>query len=96
MVLLLDGEGVRTLWNLLALQQLMRFIADREERDGIAHSFFPQAYPEDLFQSLLQDAGRLRVNEALSGEDKIKSMDATRRYLPCHYFDHICGSGTGS
>ena len=74
----------------------MEFIAVKEEHDGFAHSFVPQAYPKDLFQSLLHDAEKLRIIEASSWEEKIKSIDAAHRYLPCHYFDHICGSGTGS
>ena len=96
MVLLLDNGGVRTLWSLLALQKLIEYIAIEEERDGVAHSFFPDAYPGGISQFPLPEEEQLGIDKALSWEKHIKSLVPTRRYLPCHYFDDISGAGTGS
>jgi hypothetical protein len=43
-------------------------------------------WPEDFPAYVAQDAGQPIHYDFLS---------ATQKYLPCHYFDFICGSSTG-
>ena len=93
-----DGGGIRGYWSLLALEKLMEFIAEAEEKwdAKIYHSFYPQKWPKDVSQIPLTDEQQSRSDELTSEEDKARLLPCARRYLPCHYFDNICGSSTGA
>jgi len=68
-----------------------------DEEYGV-HSFYPEEWPENI------DSGPLDVEEenerkrAKQGDKYAKCMalKASRRYLPCHYFDYIIGTSTGA
>lgn len=71
-----------------------------EEREGknVHHSFWPQPLPDNVSQ-LPSDRELHIKSEKAQGhgsEAGWRSIPAARRYLPCHYFDYICGSSTGS
>ncbi|KZM24237.1 uncharacterized protein EKO05_0005788 [Ascochyta rabiei] len=89
-LLSLDGGGIRGYWTLLLLKRLMEFIHREEERqveedqDDI-HSFWPEAYPNNVSQ--------LPRNH--DGDSTPEHLPAARAFLLCHYFDFICGSSTG-
>lgn len=96
-----DGGGIRGYWSLLALQKLMEYIADEEQRFEkdveILHSFCPEPWPEYVSQIPLSAADELeRIEKAGDLNQKCRAMFKARRFLPCHYFDHICGSSTGA
>ncbi|KAL9106719.1 MAG: hypothetical protein Q9227_008288 [Pyrenula ochraceoflavens] len=79
-LLSLDGGGVRTYWTLLALDHLMMTIS-RIER----------GFDENLVVGLPLD-------HSFSPEQyppELEHLPKDRRYLPCHYFDYICGTSTG-
>lgn len=98
--LLPDGGGIRGFWSLLALEKLMEYIADEEsnldENDEICHSFSPEDWPENVSQIPRGEKEWKDINEASTDDAKLRAMARARRFLPCHYFDHICGSSTGS
>ena len=96
-----DGGGIRGYWSLLALQKLMEYIADEEQRFDndreILHSFHPQPWPEHVSHIPLSAIDELeRIEKAGDSNQKCRAMFKARRFLPCHYFDHICGSSTGA
>lgn len=70
------------------LKRLMQHIARIEQNDvgtGLlgetaSHSFHPEQYPTDL----------------ATETDAFRKLKFEQRYLPCHYFDLIGGSSTGS
>lgn len=95
-LLSLDGGGIRGYWSLLALQALIGYIGDEEEKGGIYHSFHPQDWPENVYQAPLTEEEETATKAAYDSESKLRGLRRTRRYLPCHYFDHICGSSTGA
>jgi len=72
-------------------------IDEEHELYGV-HSFYPEKWPENI------DSGPLDVEEenerksATPGDKYAKCMalKASRRYLPCHYFDYIIGTSTGA
>lgn len=77
----------------------MEFIAEEEEKedeDETFHSFSPQSWPRDVSPAPLTAEENTRVDEAEGEEDKARALPKVRRYLPCHYFDNICGSSTGA
>jgi hypothetical protein len=56
-------------------------------------SFAPLPYPEGATQGGLNETeSRLRQE----GRPDVKVYRDSRKYLPCHYFDFICGSSTGA
>ena len=96
-----DGGGIRGYWSLLVLDRLMEEIADAEEElaDPHYHSFKPQNLPDDVSQVPLMEAEQKRVQHAKNNDDeneKHRAFYAARRFLPCHYFDFICGTSTGA
>ncbi|KAL9118960.1 MAG: hypothetical protein Q9187_004487, partial [Circinaria calcarea] len=97
-LLSLDGGGIRGYWSLLALQKLMGYIAEKEENedDGTLHSFSPEGWPDNVSQVPRTQEEKRQIAAANTPEDKCRAYSNTRRYLPCHYFDHICGSSTGA
>ncbi|KAJ8110963.1 hypothetical protein OPT61_g6330 [Boeremia exigua] len=93
-LLSLDGGGVRGYWSLLVLEKLMRAIGEEEskqagrrnESSDILHSFLPAELPENHTQ----------CSTTLPGTEGNDIRYHARRFLPCHYFDLIIGSSTGS
>ena len=61
-----------------------RMQADEEENKDNLNSFLPEPMPEHVTQCL-----KTRNNKS-----HYEELDA-QRFLPCHYFDLICGSSTG-
>jgi predicted patatin/cPLA2 family phospholipase len=83
-----DGGGIRGYWTLLVLERLMAAIGDEErlkagtiDTASNLHSFLPEDKPQHVTQCNVEN---------LSARD----LDAYN-FLPCHYFDFICGSSTG-
>ena len=93
---LIDGGGIRGYWTLLALQLLFHYIGDAEEREGSYHSFDPQVYPENVSLAPLTPEEERAIQAVYDPELRLRNNPRIRRYLPCHYFDHICGSSTGA
>lgn len=60
-----------------------------------AHSFHPEKYPNHVTRKLSKNEQRA-MGEIQNGSDVFHKLTYSRRYLPCHYFDYICGSSTGS
>lgn len=69
-----------------------------EEHDGkeVHHSFWPQALPENVSQVPRSWELKRRMEKANDSEARRRAIPAAQRYLPCHYFDFICGSSTGA
>lgn len=83
----------------MALQKLMEYIADAEESNEIGtvhHSFSPQLWPDDVSQGPFTEAEKTKLEAAVEEDAKCQALSKARRYLPCHYFDFICGSSTGA
>ena len=97
-----DGGGIRSYWSLLALQKLMEFVATAEEEKhdengNVLHSFHPELWPDRVLQIPSTAVKELRdIKNARHKEGKLRAMHRARRFLPCHYFDYICGSSTGA
>ena len=96
-----DGGGTRIYWSLLALQKLMEYVAAEEqpravEEPEILHSFYPEDWPGKV--SLQRSTELEECDEVTKTQDRqaaLRMMSKARRFLPCHYFDIICGSSTG-
>lgn len=70
-----------------------------EEDDGrppVCSSFSPKPYPENVSHVPLSEEEITKIEEARDATGRCRAKEATRRYLPCHYFDYICGSSTGA
>lgn len=96
-----DGGGIRGYWSLLALQKLMEYVAAREaeldENGEVLHSFHPHEWPDNVSQIPSSAVEELRaINNAEGRKEQCRAMHTARRFLPCHYFDYICGSSTGA
>lgn len=76
----------------------MEQIAKIEETDddGIYHSFWPESWPENVSQVPYTQNERKQRDDAHHEVARGRAISTTRRYLPCHYFDYICGSSTGA
>ena len=87
------------------LQELMNRIAREEVRqksnggdkfDGL-HSFWPEEYPRDVSHGPFKGTEKDALENAGSDDlARCEAFKASRRYLPCHYFDYIFGSSTGA
>ena len=77
-------------------------VAEEEERLGNYHSFGRGLWPRDGVSQIpytddeQQEIDRLTNIESNTAEEGCFTMIKYRRYLPCHYFDYICGSSTGA
>ena len=95
-----DGGGIRGYWSLLALKKLMGYIATEEGRledEEVLHSFHPRNWPDYVSQIPSNAIDEWRnINNAGDAVGRCRAMHKTRRFLPCHYFDFICGSSTGA
>lgn len=79
----------------------MEYVADKELELGdnieVHHSFFPLEWPENVSQiPSTAKQEREDIAKASTAQSKCLAMSKVRRFLPCHYFDHICGSSTGA
>ena len=100
MELLLDGGGIRGYWSILALEKLMYYIALQEEEidKRTSSSFSPRPYPHNVSHlPVSSESQRETEHGSENGEvGEVYAIELTRRYLPCHYFDYVCGSSTGA
>lgn len=61
------------------------------------HSFWPEDRPLHVSQVPLTEAEEVSKNNARGDPvGELEALSPARRYLPCHYFDYICGSSTGA
>jgi hypothetical protein len=61
------------------------------------HSFYPEEFPANVTQGGFDDKERQRQgNSRGSRISTSEIVNNDRKYLPCHYFDYICGSSTGA
>jgi hypothetical protein len=69
----------------------------RSGDDDEHHSFSPEQFPAYVTQGGLSDKERQRQHATrgarISTHEIVRNV---RKYLPCHYFDYICGSSTGA
>lgn len=92
-----DGGGIRGYWSLLVLQKLMIYIAQLEETSPeIYSSFYPENFPPEVSHIPLSAEEENATEATTNNVARHRAMLETRRYLPCHYFDYICGSSTGA
>ena len=92
----IDGGGIRGLWTLLTIQRLMTYIGELEESviehstngNTACSSFSPHPYP--------QNATHVRGKNRQGPGCRYCDTPLAGRYLPCHYFDTICGTSTGA
>lgn len=87
---------MRGLWTLYVLQNLMEAIAEKEEANKNLHSFCPWSWPPELASDLDDVEAQKTLDAGDCDEDKLRALRSDRRYLPCHYFDYICGTSTGA
>ena len=85
----------------MALEKLMQHIAEEElnhEGGQAQHSFHPEAFPdtyEDQSDQTSMSLEPFRSGMTLNGLVPMDAFVASKRFLPCHYFDFIAGSSTG-
>lgn len=80
----------------IAEEQEAKKLIDQKQFGNAFHSFWPQRWPKDVTQLPLTEDQVQLANEGQTDETQCRAMPASRRYLPCHYFDYICGSSTGA
>jgi hypothetical protein len=81
----------------------MKAIADERRAQASTsqlevHSFWPLQFPEDVTQGPYEpeEIEELRAAEQENGKSSVHAaLRDPRKFLPCHYFDVICGSSTG-
>ncbi len=78
------------------LQKLFDYVGMEEENNQTDHSFTPQEWPDNVCQAPLTEEEEIPVKEAYSRRDRMRALPRTRKFLPCHYFDYVCGSSTGA
>lgn len=64
----------------------------------VHHSFSPERWPENVTQVPPTEVQRNVADQGFTYDEEAQfhAMPAVQRYLPCHYFDCICGSSTGA
>lgn len=67
-----------------------------QEAEVEYHSFWPQPLPDNVSQLPPSMDQRRTMAEAKTTEARQRAIPVAQRYLPCHYFDYICGSSTGA
>jgi hypothetical protein len=73
----------------------MKYAARFEEDAGADSSFAPELYPDNVSQCPVIHDENQRLENAEQTEERTRASK-TQSYLPCHYFDFICGSSTGA
>jgi hypothetical protein len=69
----------------------------QKNRDDEHHSFFPSQFPSNVTQGDFSDEERARQESARGARALTwEYVRDARKFLPCHYFDYICGSSTGA
>ena len=71
-------------------------IEEEKQDTAIFHSFYPKSWPTNVSQIPPTNNDQPPHGEDESAEAKARLLPPARRYLPCHYFDSICGSSTGA
>lgn len=81
------------------IEKLIQLIGQREieyiheplhtSDDITCSSFYPFEYPENV-------SHRIGQLETWNSESHCCRQPPEIRFLPCHYFDYICGSSTGA
>ncbi|KAF2471780.1 FabD/lysophospholipase-like protein [Lindgomyces ingoldianus] len=99
-LLSLDGGGIRGYWTLLVLKRLMDCIAHEEQQqtEGDSdeyHSFHPCPFPEHVTGPLSSKESDALNRPGAEHRRRTHALRTSRKFLPCHYFDYICGSSTG-
>ena len=76
----------------------MTCVGEIEEKydKNVYHSFYPEEWPDNVSHIETSPPEREKMEQADSAEAKCRVLPTNRRYLPCHYFDLICGSGFGA
>ena len=74
----------------------MDCIGLEEGKEEIDHSFDPEPWPDHVCQAPLTPEDEESIKSAWDSKEKLRRTPRTRRYLPCHYFDYVCGSSTGA
>lgn len=69
---------------------------EEEDSENTGHSFQPESWPDNVSQIPHTREEIAQRNEAPTNEAKLRVLPKAVRYLPCHYFDYICGSSTGA
>jgi hypothetical protein len=59
------------------------------------HSFSPRSYPKDVCPPS-EGEEYTKVKSAKNQAEELSALRREKRYLPCHYFDYICGTSTGA
>lgn len=97
---LLDGGGIRGIWTLMTLERLMEYIGDEEERledpNADGHSTCSSFLPFDYLGNFSHIPPEEKQRSKRDSHGSCCRILQSRRYLPCHYFDFICGSSTGA
>jgi hypothetical protein len=83
-----------------AIAREERRLAEEEEPQRIdegIHSFHPQAFPDNVTQVPFNKQEQDGIAKAKShGKPECTALRDSRKFLPCHYFDYICGTSTGA
>lgn len=82
----------------MALNKLAEWIAcyERSKGEEALHSFAPEPWPDNVSQVPPTADEEQAIREATTERARQYAVPAARKYLPCHYFDYICGSSTGA
>ena len=64
---------------------------EKEASKRAEHSFHPGAFPDNVSPGPFSDEPLTKEYE-----HDYKTWKSSRKYLPCHYFDVVCGSSTGA
>ena len=99
----LDGGGIRGYGSLLILKELMRRIGMEEKRldSQVESSFHPGGYKPRAAvdtgdgHSRTSGQGPDIVSTVTTNQEGQSILDEGDLYLPCHYFNYICGTSTG-
>ncbi|KAK3684050.1 acyl transferase/acyl hydrolase/lysophospholipase [Podospora appendiculata] len=93
-VLCFDGGGIRGIFSLLVLKRLMEYVRLEEEavpQDAEEQRLLHELSPAPISSSFWPCE---QPNHVSHIRDQHNPQSYTR-YLPCHYFDFICGTSTG-
>ncbi|KAK3321368.1 acyl transferase/acyl hydrolase/lysophospholipase [Cercophora scortea] len=93
-VLSFDGGGIRGIFSLLVLKRLMEYV--RLEEEAVPQDPEEQRLLRQLSPNLITSSfWPCDLPNHVSHIREQHTPRAYTRYLPCHYFDFICGTSTG-